>query len=237
MPLQMTSADYIKILLQGEDAWNRSRQQYANEPAPDLSGIQFAHADLSRFDLRGVVLQKAYLRGATLRGACLRESDLQSAYLIGADLEKAEFSRSRLVAVNLNGANLAECTFDGADMRDADCGGADLCGADFTDADLHGANLLGANIEGAIFARTRGLSSRQLMAARNWEKAHLHGDLTEQLDLPLAHRNRPNTGDASSGSENRKAADAPGRSANPAGSAGTAQAFHALECSFDPILG
>lgn len=230
----MTSAEYTQILLQGQEVWNRARQEHAAEPAPDLSGIQFAHADLSGFDLHGVVLQKAYLRGATLRGACLRDADLQSAYLMGADLDNAELSRSRLVAVNFNGANLAGCTFDGADLRDADCGGADLTSADFTDADLHGANLLGANIEGAVFTRTRGLSSRQLMAARNWEQARLHGDLAVQLDLPPAGRDQPCQGPSSPSVPEKRRAVAAGR--RNRGSGETANAFQVLECSPDPTL-
>jgi uncharacterized protein YjbI with pentapeptide repeats len=232
----MTSSQYTQILLQGEEAWNRIRQEHAAEPAPDLSGIQFAHADLSGFDLHGVVLQKAYLRGATLRGACLRDADLQSAYLMGADLGSAQLSRSRLVAVNLNCANLAGCTFDGADLRDADCGGADLAGADFTDADLHGANLLGANLEGAVFTRTRGLSSRQLMAGRNWEGARLHGDLAAQLDLPPAGRNQAGKEPASPSVPEKRQAVAAGRRNTASTSQDTANAFQALECSPDPTL-
>jgi hypothetical protein len=250
----MTLAEYIAILLQGEDAWNRSRQEQADGAAPDLSGSQLAHRNLDGFDLHGVVLQKAYLRGATLRGACLREADLQSAYLMGADLERAELSRARLVAVNLNGANLTACAFEGADMREADCGGAELCGADFTDADLHGVNLLGANLKGARFLRTRGLSSRQLMAACNWEKAQLQPDIAERLGLPLS---RPAVGTTASGgpepeggeplsaaakrtapprSDNRKAMAA-GRDSPSSHTAGTGESLRSLACSLDPTLG
>jgi hypothetical protein len=131
---------------------------------------------------------------------------------------------------------LAGCAFDGADLRDADCGGADLSCADFTDADLHGANLLGSNLEGAVFTRTRGLSSRQLMAARNWEKARLHGDLAVQLDLPPAGRNQASQGPSSPPVPEKRRAVAAGRRNRTSESSETASAFQSLECSPDPTL-
>lgn len=181
----MTADQHLDTLLQGEHAWNQYRQEHAGAAVPDFSGAHFAHANFSGFDLHGVVLHRAYLRGAALRGACLRECDLRGAYLIDADLERADLSRARLLAVNLNGANLAACVFQEADLREADCGGADLTGADFTGADLLCVNLLGANLEAVRFVRTKGLSSRQIMAARNWDKALFDPALVAQLDLPL----------------------------------------------------
>jgi uncharacterized protein YjbI with pentapeptide repeats len=165
-----------------------------------------------------------------LRRACLRQANLQGAYLIGADLEQADLSQARLVAANLNGANLADCAFQGADLREADCGGAELSRADFTSADLHCVNLLGANLEGARFFHTKGLSSRQVMAARNWAKALFDRDLVDRLDLPfareaerpvlaeqqepIAHSDQP----ASSGDESRRR-------------------LATASCSLDPSLG
>lgn len=229
MRLQMTTDEQIEILGKGERAWNRRRQEYPDEATPDLSGSQFAHANFSGFDLHGVVLQKAYLRGASLRGTCLRQADLQGAYLIDADLDQADLSQARLLAANLNGANLTDCAFQGADLREADCGGADLSRADFTDANLQCANLLGANLEGARFVRTKGLSSRQLMAGRNWEKAQFHPDLADRLDLPFARATgRPVLAEGHAAVENNQPASSSEES-NPA--------FATLSCSLDPSLG
>jgi uncharacterized protein YjbI with pentapeptide repeats len=226
----MLSDNFIAIFGQGEAAWNRRRRESPDEPPPDLSASQFAHANLSGFDLHGVIFRRAYLRGALLRGACLREADLQGAYLIGGDLEGAKLSQARLVATNLNGANLVACDFHGADLREADCGEADLSRADFTDADLRGANLLGANLEGARFARTKGLSSRQLMAAQNWQKAVFQRDLLEHLDLPFDR--------ASQESPPAEHPDAPDDLDTSDYEADTpVRAFAARSGSLDPILG
>jgi uncharacterized protein YjbI with pentapeptide repeats len=242
MQLQMTSQEHIEILRQGETAWNRHRRESAGEDAPDFSGSHFPYADFSGFDLHNVLLQKAYLRGASLRKACLRQADLQSAYLIDADLEEADLSQARLVAVNLNGANLADCTFQSANLREADCGGANLSRADFTDADLHGVNLLGANLEGARFVRTRGLSSRQLMAGRNWQKALFHRDLADRLDLPLGHEAAHTVpGEAAAGGRQRSEHGDPSGAQQPIENNDpldpSSQRIVTLSCWLDPTLG
>ena len=247
MQVQMTSQEHIEILRQGENAWNRHRRECPDESAPDFSGSHFPYADFSGFDLHDVLLQKAYLRGASLRKACLCQADLQSAYLIDADLEQADLSQARLVAVNLNGATLADCAFHSANLREADCGGADLSRADFTDADMHGVNLLRANLEGARFVRTRGLSSRQIMAGRNWQKALFHRDLADRLDLPFgddagptvpaaepASAGEPVRSESShpSGEQRAIEKDEPASPPDPSSSR-----IAALTCSLDPSLG
>jgi uncharacterized protein YjbI with pentapeptide repeats len=187
----MTVAEHLTVLHQGGAAWNRRRREWPDEAAPDLSGAQFARADLSGFDLHGVGMKRAYLREACLRGASLRQADLRGAYLTGADVERADLSHALLVAANLNGANLSHCVCHGADLREADCGGANLASADLTDARLHGLNLLGANLEGVRLVRTKGLTPRQLMAAVNWEKALFDRELASDLDLPWRQGQQP----------------------------------------------
>ena len=105
-------------------------------------------------------LQGANLREANLRGVNLREANLQEAYMIKADLQEA----------NLVGANLQEATPYGANFQ----------GADLRDANLQGTKLF----------TTRGLTARQVKAAKNWELAFYSDDFLKELGLPPDHNKR-----------------------------------------------
>ena len=104
--------------------------------------------------------ERADLREANLRGVNLREANLQGAYMIKADLQEA----------NLVGANLQEATPYGANFQ----------GADLRDANLQGTKLF----------TTRGLTARQVKAAKNWELAFYSDDFLKELGLPPDHNER-----------------------------------------------
>ncbi len=107
-----------------------------------------------------VNLQRANLREADLRGVNLREANLQGAYMIKADLREA----------NLVGADLQEATPYGANFQ--------------------GAILRDANLQGAKLLTTRGLTARQVKAAKNWKRAFYSDDFLKELGLPPDHNER-----------------------------------------------
>jgi hypothetical protein len=104
--------------------------------------------------------KQADLRKANLRGVNLREANLQEAYLIKADLQEA----------NLVGANLQEATPYGANFQ--------------------GAVLRDANLQGTKLLTTRGLTARQVKAAKKWELALYSDDFLKELGLPPDHNER-----------------------------------------------
>ncbi len=121
----MANPEYLEILKQGFDAWNKWR---AENPRiiPSLQEADLHWANLSR----------ANLSGADLEGKDLRGADLSWAKLIGANLNW----------VNLSGANLA-----GADLGTARLTGADLGGASLREAILQATDLSGAKLENSDF--------------------------------------------------------------------------------------
>ncbi len=104
--------------------------------------------------------ERADLREANLRGVNLHEANLQGAYMIKADLQEA----------NLVGANLQEATPLGANFQ--------------------GAVLRDANLQGTKLVTTRGLTARQVKAAKNWELAFYNDDFLKKLGLLPDHNER-----------------------------------------------
>ncbi len=104
--------------------------------------------------------ERADLREANLRGVNLHEANLQGAYMIKTDLQEA----------SLVGANLQEATPYGANFQ--------------------GAVLRDANLQGTKLLTTRGLTARQVKAAKNWELAFYSDDFLKELGLPPDHNER-----------------------------------------------
>ena len=169
---------------------------HANLCGANLCGANLIHASLVYADLSDATLIDADLSGADLNGASLIGANLSRANLSHADLSAANLSRSNLIHADLSGANLS-----GAELIDADLSGANLSSANLIDADLSGGNftqanfiratlidadlvdadligaefsgatLIDANLRGADLSGAKGLTRRQLDAARNveWE--------------------------------------------------------------------
>ena len=113
----MANQEYLEILGQGVEAWNRWRRESGNE-FPDSTDSNLANADL-----RGADLNSARLSGANLIGACLEDAQLVDAKLDGAFLNtlrdwyadprilagsrSASLVRANLVGANLHGTNLS----------------------------------------------------------------------------------------------------------------------------------
>ncbi|MEM1198692.1 MAG: pentapeptide repeat-containing protein [Pseudomonadota bacterium] len=75
-----------------------------DDPAPNLSGVDFYRADLASASLRGAIAQ-----GAIFYQACLHNTILRN-----ADLRKANFYEADLLGANLKGAKLTRASFGNA---------------------------------------------------------------------------------------------------------------------------
>ncbi len=149
----MANAEYLAILKQGVEKWNRWRERNPDIRL-DFTGADLSRADLSGADLHGATFFRADLSGAMffraiLRRADLSEADLSEAWLFRADLGGAVLRGANLLEADLSEAVLSEANLSGADIREADLSGADLSGADLSDADIYGADLSGAVLSGA----------------------------------------------------------------------------------------
>ncbi|NEQ49551.1 MAG: pentapeptide repeat-containing protein [Leptolyngbya sp. SIO3F4] len=136
----MADAEYLKLLEQGVERWNRWREKNSEIFAPNL--------------------RNARLAGTNLRGANLRGADLGDTPLHGTDLSNANLSYA-----NLRGADLSEANLSYANLRGAHLSSANLCEANLHNANLHGANLRDAdlsctNLCGANLVRTQVLRTK-----------------------------------------------------------------------------
>ncbi|MBD2056125.1 pentapeptide repeat-containing protein [Oculatella sp. FACHB-28] len=159
----MTDNDYLSLIQQGVEAWNRWRGENP-EVKPDLSRAYLFEADLSGFDLSHVNFSRVCLIGANLKRANLSGAELDGAYASGANLSEA----------NLSGANLRS-----ANLSEANLNGADLTSAQLEATDLTAAQLTGACLENWRISRTTKLhkvESRYVYLDRQQKRCPLEGD-------------------------------------------------------------
>jgi hypothetical protein len=126
----MTDNDYLSLIEQGVEAWNRWREKHP-EIKPDLSRAYLFEADLSGFNFSNVNFSRVCLIGANLKRANLSSADLSGAYASGANLSEAN-----LKGADLSSANLSEANFTGADLTAAKVEATDLTAAQMTGACL-----------------------------------------------------------------------------------------------------
>ena len=149
----MADQEHLKILNQGEEAWNdwREREFYAT---PQLRDIDFSGIDIGQMDL-----SRADLSGANFNGRDLSNRDLTETDLTGAKFNDANLSKSRLVGSNLFLADLVGADLRFADLQAADFRYANLSKAKLQETYLGGTNFTGANLyeaafDGALFNST-----------------------------------------------------------------------------------
>ncbi|MFI1502563.1 pentapeptide repeat-containing protein [Streptomyces platensis] len=146
---------------------------------PDLSGLDLQHmelynADLSFINLSQTDLRRLYAYKAEMRGADLMHADLRHGFLVQTDLRDASVAGADLRSAKLPGADLRGATLDSADLRDAGFDAEEmLLGSDIPDADLEGATLWDTDLRAVDLRRTRGLTARQLNAAKLNEHTQL----------------------------------------------------------------
>jgi uncharacterized protein YjbI with pentapeptide repeats len=91
--------------------------------------------------------------------------------LCKVDLAGTNLAGTNLSGTNLSGTNLARANFKGTNLPGADLTGANLAGADLTGAHLTEADLTGANLDSADLRKTsltgvKGLTCKQVRAAK-----------------------------------------------------------------------
>jgi hypothetical protein len=122
----MTDNDYLSLIEQGVEAWNRWREDNP-EVKPDLSRAYLFEADLGGFNFSEVNFNRTCLIGANLKGANLSRASLTGAYAGGANL-----SGAILKEANLSSASFSEADFTGADLTCAQAEATDLTAAQMT---------------------------------------------------------------------------------------------------------
>jgi hypothetical protein len=132
----MANPEHVDILRQGVEIWNEWRKEHP-EVEPNLSGVEFSSADLSRANLINTDLHEAKLIRTNLYKADLFCAHLGGAYLAGANLTKA-----RVVAV----------IFEVADLEGAILRGTNLYAAHFIQTNLMGTDLGKASLGRTLFA-------------------------------------------------------------------------------------
>ena len=122
----MIAIDYLELIEQGVDAWNRWRLEHPDE-LPELEsaylfekplpGINLSHANLSRACLIGANLEGADLSGANLNGVYANNAKLQGANLAAADLQDGNFIEADLTQANLSDATVGNANFTSACLQ------------------------------------------------------------------------------------------------------------------------
>lgn len=154
-------------------------------PTRDFRDRNFAYADFSSADLRGVSFDRSQMRGvkleeAQLQDATLKEAQLQAgklssvqmqganfsnAHLQGARLVQAQLQAARLTAVQMQGASLNGANLQSADLYDAKAQGADFAFANLKATSFRQASMQGADLSRALM-QGADLWGAQLQAAR-----------------------------------------------------------------------
>ncbi len=173
--------------------------------AKEIMAVQanLCGANLSRMNLKGVILDEADLRKtdffkANLSGASLKKvsfidarvvnADLRSANISSADLSRSVFAYSDLRDVNLSNSKLVRASFYGAKLEEATLTAAQIQGAIFREADLRNSNMSN------VLNRDFGFSSDETetpvihfqganLQFANLESSFLSGAIFDEADL------------------------------------------------------
>lgn len=162
------SEEELKQILDDHKRWLESDGKEGMKAA-------FFKANLSKVNLKGVILtkanfqkvdlQEAKLEGANLKETCFSHVDMQNAEIQRANLERAylvksKFQKAYLAQANMQNANLFNVNLKNADLEGANLKGARLAEANmqntflnlvsFNEVNLTNADLRGSNLKGAI---------------------------------------------------------------------------------------
>ena len=162
----------------------------------DLSKREFEeNINLSKLNLRGIILKEATLWYANLAGSKLHGAHLERTILRGASLEGANLSGASLDGADLSGANLGKADLTGALLKKVNLLKANLEEVKMSDAHLDGADLEEANIERAnlkfsrlkeVYMMKASLEEADLTGA-HLRGAHLEGANLQRANLAGAH--------------------------------------------------
>ncbi len=169
----MADQSTVERLKQGTIIWNEWKAEQPRNPLLDLSGIDFAEAnvhlegiDLTFCNLRGcnlsvfkapaalfnfADLRRANLSRMNSRSANFECADLSGAILAGALLERASLGVANLTGATLSGANLREANLSNATLDHAILAGADLWRAVFLQSSLKGTDFSACLLSRTVF--------------------------------------------------------------------------------------
>jgi uncharacterized protein YjbI with pentapeptide repeats len=136
-------------------------------PTRNFRGRNFAYADFSSADLRGVSFGRdpktetsTVLQGADLSQALLNGADLSYVRMQGANLQGAQIQGALFIATQIQGAYFANARMQGAlfystAMQGANLSGTEMQGAVFASVDMQGAYLSRAQMQGTVLRGIR----------------------------------------------------------------------------------
>ena len=174
-----------------------ARLQFASARNADfcranLEGVDFGGADLegakcietnfdnpSRDMIHGINSDHPFFPNFVFANTNFRGARLRKAYMYSAVFCEPNFSGANLSEVNLGNSTLYDAIFKNADLTDADLQNADLRWANFSGANVSGAKFGGADLSDADLREAKGLTRRQLKAARNVNLDKLPPDLPD----------------------------------------------------------
>lgn len=112
----------------------------------DLSGSNFAHANLQEAELRGTVLADSTfahtnLKSAHLREACLSNVDITDATVSNSSLPGASFQSCEIAEADFTGSYFEEAEFVGSVIESVEFEGSEMEECTFTDSTIRGTNL------------------------------------------------------------------------------------------------
>lgn len=125
----MANPEHLAKLMEGREAWNRWREETAEDP--DLSG-----ASLRGLDLSGFALDDTDLSGADLDGVVIRNTVAEWVNVVGA---------------RWTNARVADCHFRYFRARDSNFDGAHLFGTSFHYCDFPNASFLDTDLILVVF--------------------------------------------------------------------------------------
>ncbi len=166
-------ADQTRVLADHE-RWLESGEQ-AGERA-DFSGGQLSGQDFANANLRGALFNGAVLDGVNFSGAQLVHANFTEANLNGANLQGANLLLADFTGADLAQANLSSTTLDASDRL-----GHVRRGPRFKDANLHEADLRRASCYMSDFSGARLQGTK--LATASLEGAHLSGAQLDNMDL------------------------------------------------------
>jgi hypothetical protein len=152
----MADPEHLKLIRRGPLAWNSAKPEQPDLTRADLRKVVLTGADLTGADLTDANLSGVRIFGANLGGAFLHRANLYGASLPKANLHKAGLRHANLGAVDLSGADLRLADLSGADVSGANLRGANLIGAvlfctNLTKAIVNGADISQARVELSSF--------------------------------------------------------------------------------------
>jgi hypothetical protein len=150
-------------------AWDLLRRLEAGTARDSIVRRYMMGMDLTQQIVRTHLLGAGW-RLAAAKSANLSGANLLVANLSGADLSGADLGQANLSGADLSHANLSHANLSFAKLRHANLSFANLSRAKLVDADLRGNDLSDA----------KGLTRKQLAAARSIEGAKLPNDLPDE---------------------------------------------------------